>query len=168
LEASAVAPALAAFLATWADWSGTMKELHEALGRATDEATRRLPDWPKSPSGLGDRLRRLAPNLRRAGVQVTIGERTNWGIPVTLVKTGEQRSPSSPRTPDADSQAETGPRPSERRERAGVRYSPDVHQPAPGETRESLRIQSGGECGEHCERPPGAVLEAGAVADEVV
>ncbi len=42
----------------------------EELEKRTDERTCKLKAWPKTPSGLSGALKRLAPNLRAAGVQV--------------------------------------------------------------------------------------------------
>jgi hypothetical protein len=43
--------------------------LEELTGRV-GEAAARSREWPKKPNALANRLRRLAPNLRKAGIDV--------------------------------------------------------------------------------------------------
>lgn len=72
VEADPVAGALLAF-ATASGWCGSAGDLFQVLkcpggdqpGAARDRG------WPKTPHGMGGALRRLAPALRRAGVEVT-------------------------------------------------------------------------------------------------
>jgi hypothetical protein len=68
LEASLVAPYLAA-LAAAGGWCGTASALLSRLEELAGDAARR-PGWPKRPHNLSAELRRLAPELRRAGVVV--------------------------------------------------------------------------------------------------
>ena len=61
------------FLQTIADkevWQGTATELLDRLNRMADDLTQRQRSWPKSPRALSNALRRLAPNLREAGIDV--------------------------------------------------------------------------------------------------
>ncbi|QDU39190.1 hypothetical protein Mal4_35270 [Maioricimonas rarisocia] len=51
-------------------WSGTASELHDILSGMVPENMLRRREWPKSANVLSGRLRRLAPALRRVGVQV--------------------------------------------------------------------------------------------------
>jgi hypothetical protein len=68
LEASLVAPYLAA-LAAAGGWCGTASALLSRLEELAGDAARR-PGWPLRPNSLSSELRRLAPELRRAGVVV--------------------------------------------------------------------------------------------------
>jgi hypothetical protein len=68
LEASLIAPYLAA-LAAAGGWTGTASGLLARLEELAGDAARR-PGWPKRPHNLSSELRRLAPELRRAGVVV--------------------------------------------------------------------------------------------------
>jgi hypothetical protein len=68
LEASLIAPYLAA-LAAAGGWTGTASGLLARLDELAGDAARR-PGWPKRPHNLSAELRRLAPELRRAGVVV--------------------------------------------------------------------------------------------------
>lgn len=57
-------------LATEGAWQGTATELLEYLARAVPSKYQRAPYWPAVPQALSARLRRLAPDLRSAGVEV--------------------------------------------------------------------------------------------------
>ncbi len=56
-------------------WHGTAQDLLAALNSVVDQlgnkATRHLKIWPNTPKGLSNLLRRLQPNLRRAGIDIT-------------------------------------------------------------------------------------------------
>ena len=49
---------------------GTTADLLAQLNRLVSDDTRRYPGWPKSPSALGNALRRMAAYLRSAGIQL--------------------------------------------------------------------------------------------------
>ena len=49
---------------------GTTTDLLAQLNRLVSDDTRRYPGWPKSPSALGNALRRMAAYLRSAGIQL--------------------------------------------------------------------------------------------------
>jgi hypothetical protein len=71
LEASEVAQALLALAEKAGVWKGTATKLLAEL-RALS-GTIRSDQWPKSASAFSGTLRRLAPNLRRAGVSLDFG-----------------------------------------------------------------------------------------------
>lgn len=74
LESSPLFSALRALLKQHGNkWQGTARELLAALESAdnTDEKARTIEGWPTSPKKLGGDLRRLAPNLRMVGVDIT-------------------------------------------------------------------------------------------------
>lgn len=72
-------------------WSGTAAQLLLALNGRADDNERRLRVWPATPRGLSGALRRLAPNLRRAGVNVVFtNEQTRRGKRILLEKAGEE------------------------------------------------------------------------------
>ena len=52
------------------DFSGTVAELHARLNCMMSESMRRSERWPKTPSALGTALRRMASNLRAAGIEI--------------------------------------------------------------------------------------------------
>lgn len=70
LEASLLAGPVCALVRRTGRWTGTAGELLSALAELGDESTRRRREWPKTPTALGGQLRRLAPTLREAGVEV--------------------------------------------------------------------------------------------------
>jgi hypothetical protein len=55
-------------------WKGTATELLKTLSAVVDEAVRRQKGWPSSGRMLSNSLRRLAPNLRQAGVLVEFAD----------------------------------------------------------------------------------------------
>lgn len=77
-------------------WSGTATELLAELDALADERAARSKSWPQTPKALADRLRRLAPELRRAaGVEVTFG-RTGKNRTRLIVLERRCNSPSAP------------------------------------------------------------------------
>lgn len=70
IDSSPVGRALVQFAGREVNWAGTAAELQNALAREADENTLRSPAWPKTPRGLAGTVRRLAPALRLAGVEV--------------------------------------------------------------------------------------------------
>jgi putative DNA primase/helicase len=51
-------------------WEGSATDLLEELDKAVSDGRRRQKKWPKSASALSNRLRRIAPPLRRLGIEV--------------------------------------------------------------------------------------------------
>ncbi len=55
------------------DFEGNASDLLNQLNQQTPEQERKnAPDWPKSARGLSSQLRRLAPNLRRLGIEIQL------------------------------------------------------------------------------------------------
>jgi energy-coupling factor transporter ATP-binding protein EcfA2 len=81
-------------------WAGTATDLLGELEGLTSERVARARTWPRTPNALAARLRRLAPELRRAaGVEVAF-ERTGRR---RLLRVGPEqpRKPSSPSSPSS-------------------------------------------------------------------
>jgi hypothetical protein len=81
IESSLIATRVRDFFEDYeGDWVGTASQLLEALNRGFDLDERRnrerSKDWPTKPHVLSGKLRRLAPNLRRLGIEIRSG--TNW------------------------------------------------------------------------------------------
>jgi hypothetical protein len=81
LESSPVTKVLLEFTERggWSgDWSGTATELLGALNEVAghNDQRRRPEGWPKRPHLLSGELRRLAPNLRKSGVEVEFDRQT--------------------------------------------------------------------------------------------
>jgi hypothetical protein len=127
LEASVVAPLVLALVDAQGSWHGTVKQLLAQLKALADEKTSNDRDWPKGPRKLAGELRRLAPALRRAGINVVFHKRSRTGTPVTLERTGDARSQPSQRSPDGPIPGEDG----ERRERGerGEQVAPPCSTP---------------------------------------
>jgi hypothetical protein len=79
MEASAIGQTVIAFMDTQTECVLTPKDLLAALDRIADTKTKERKDWPGTPKGLSDALKRLAPTLRALGIDVTIGERKPGG-----------------------------------------------------------------------------------------
>jgi hypothetical protein len=96
LENDQVAAALRAYIAQFA---GTATELLKALNDVVSEPQQKAKDWPKSPAVLAKILRRIAPPLRKVGIDVSFPERENRQrrIIIAAVKVGE--TPSQPSSP---------------------------------------------------------------------
>jgi hypothetical protein len=74
IEATIVGPVLQAFMAQRITWQGTSTELLAELEQAADDRTRHRKEWPGSPRKLSGDLRRIAPNLRAAGIDVAFSK----------------------------------------------------------------------------------------------
>ena len=70
MEASIVGTVIAEFMSDRTVWEGTSTDLLAALEAKAGEKVQRRQDWPKSPRKLSGDLRRVAPNLRRAGMDI--------------------------------------------------------------------------------------------------
>jgi hypothetical protein len=69
LDSSVIALPMRELLAqSHGSWSGSPTELWQALRKRTEDASSR--DWPKSPSALTEKLSRIGPNLRAAGITI--------------------------------------------------------------------------------------------------
>jgi hypothetical protein len=137
LEASLLTPLLHAFMRdNISPWTGSLKDLYGKLDGYADDRTRKQHEWPRNPRALSGKLRRLVPNLRRAGLQITFGKHTKAGTPATLewgCKTPSPPSPPSPALPDNRLGGDG---------REGDRAA-DRHLPSPPSPRKSLQDKEG-------------------------
>lgn len=97
LEASPIVPAIRTILAEQHTWQGTASELWLLLVERVDDAVRKQREWPGSGQVLSNELRRLAPNLKETGVQVTFSRETARGRRrlITLEQVGISASNAS-------------------------------------------------------------------------
>lgn len=79
IEASAVGAVVLSFMEGRSEWVGKPGELLVALEALANDQTRKRKDWPASPKGLSDAIRRLAPTLRSLGIDASIGARKAGG-----------------------------------------------------------------------------------------
>jgi hypothetical protein len=107
VEAAAIGPSLYAIARE--TFEGTASELLEELNLLAGEQTRKQPGWPKSAASLSNRLRRLAPNLRGLGVEVTIWRETT-GKKRRLVRISALTSAPTPATNDPPNREDTATR----------------------------------------------------------
>lgn len=105
LEASPIAQAIQKLMEHLTAWKGTASELLVALANQVDEQTKRGKTWAQTPKGLSSILRRLAPNLRAIGINVTFAEeRTNRGRIIHLdTSDWVEKQPSQPSQPSQES-----------------------------------------------------------------
>lgn len=73
-------------------FSGTVAELHARLNCMITESIRRSVRWPKAPNALSNALRRMASNLRAAGIEIQFSRADIRGRHVvSLTSTPEPR-----------------------------------------------------------------------------
>jgi hypothetical protein len=75
LEGSSVATALEKLVAATGLFAGTASSLLKELERQVDDREKSQRTWPRSSLALRNALKRLAPSLRMAGIEVSMGER---------------------------------------------------------------------------------------------
>ena len=96
LESNAVAQALDKYLVERVlpiNWQGTAGQLYDLLN------THSLPDrssWPRSPKGLSDQLRRIAPAYRAKGIDITHLGHSREGARWRIAQTRSQTNPATP------------------------------------------------------------------------
>ncbi|MBJ2163674.1 hypothetical protein IHV84_06795 [Acidovorax sp. IB03] len=96
LESNAVAQALDKYLAERVlpiNWQGTAGQLYDLLN------THSIPDrssWPRSPKGLSDQLRRIAPAYRAKGIDITHLGHSREGARWRIAQTRSQTNPATP------------------------------------------------------------------------
>ena len=96
IEADPVSVTLRSFMEKRTVWTGTAQNLLGALEALAGERTSRSKTWPASPRGLGGRLRRAAPFLRKIGISIDFG-REGHGRErmITIAKENRGAQPSA-------------------------------------------------------------------------
>jgi hypothetical protein len=93
-----------------APWRGTAAELLAELNKSVPESMVRRKDWYSKPKQVSDHLRRIAPPLRRIGIEAK-WHRTNrarWISIIRCTDEGISASPSSPSSPQDSFQRVNG------------------------------------------------------------
>jgi hypothetical protein len=91
LEGSPIGKAVLDFVDDFPEWIGTPTELLRLLESRADDMTRRYRNWPKNARSLGGTVKRLAPNLRDAGIAVEFGRGgKRGGRTISLTRQPEQ------------------------------------------------------------------------------
>jgi hypothetical protein len=75
IEADPVAAAVHSLMAVRTMWTGNALTLLGALSEVAGERIAKAKTWPDGPRALAGRLRRAATFLRKAGIEVTTGQR---------------------------------------------------------------------------------------------
>jgi hypothetical protein len=75
IDANPIAAALRTLMSMRTEWRGTASDLLFALAKVTDEPIAGSKECPRSPRSLSGKLRRVAPFLRKIGVQIKFGDR---------------------------------------------------------------------------------------------
>lgn len=102
LEASPIASILIEFIQQQESWKGKPSELLEQLNQRTGDEVKKQQGWPKRSNTLSGAVKRIAPNLRAAGIECNLG-RSKAGRFITLEYKGKTSSPSSSPTPSTES-----------------------------------------------------------------
>jgi hypothetical protein len=113
LDVSPVPAELRALLeARGGRWTGTASELQAELDDRAGEKVTKQKVWPKSARALGNTLRRLAPNLREAGVELEFEREPHTRRRIVRINLSES-VPSVPNVPGeqdhrSDTQSNSG------------------------------------------------------------
>jgi hypothetical protein len=107
LEASPIASVLIEFIQQQESWRGKPSELLEQLNQRTGDEVKKQQGWPKRSNTLSGAVKRIAPNLRAAGIECDLG-RTKAGRFITLEYRGKSSSPSSSSSPSTESAFNSG------------------------------------------------------------
>jgi hypothetical protein len=86
LSASPVGDAVRRFMGTRMHWTGTATKLLDELTDIVGEAGAKERSWPRRPNTLSGKLRRAAAPLRRQGIHIDLGERTDQERHITITR----------------------------------------------------------------------------------
>ncbi|MBL6080215.1 hypothetical protein JMJ56_19540 [Belnapia sp. T18] len=107
IEADTIAATVQAIAAEEGIWQGTASELLLEINGRTSPDRQRERDWPKDATRMSGKLRRVAPALRRAGVDLALPESGGRGGRMITIRTvGTQRSECSERSGQTASASE--------------------------------------------------------------
>lgn len=85
IESSLIGRSIFTIMMSRAEWTGSASDLLEVLSSTAEESATRSPRWPRSAQALSGAIKRLAPALRNAGVDVT-ASRTAGARTLTLCR----------------------------------------------------------------------------------
>jgi phage/plasmid primase-like uncharacterized protein len=103
LQADPFATAIRSFMESRDQWEGTATQLLDALNKTVNETTQRAKIWPKAASVLGNRLRRIAPDLRKVGIEANPDRGNGKQRTIFLSRTPPERSGKTPSLPSSPS-----------------------------------------------------------------
>ena len=98
LDADQVATELRSYMDLHTEFKGSASDLLKALNEITPDAQQKDKGWPKRSNTLSGILRRIAPPLRKIGIDITFArDKRQKTITITRPdRTGKTSSPSSP------------------------------------------------------------------------
>jgi hypothetical protein len=92
-----IASAVRELMASRGEWTGTTTELLKILSSAASDQVTRSKDWPQNPRALSGALRRLAPALRKTGIDVTFPrEKDRKRTRTIVIRASSRLSEASP------------------------------------------------------------------------
>jgi hypothetical protein len=106
LDASPITEPLRRLVEGAKRWEGTSTELLQRLRELAGDAVAKTDDWPRRANVLSSQLKRLAPDLARAGISVGWSPRTKTRRTIVLEMVRDSSSPSSPSSPDPEKQGD--------------------------------------------------------------
>ncbi|MFW6456993.1 MAG: hypothetical protein ACOC0A_01745, partial [Planctomycetota bacterium] len=94
IDGNRLADAICAIISSESEWVGSASELHEELQRHTTSRASKDLEWmPGNARALSQELRRLAPALRRGGINVDwIGKDPQTRIKQIRIGRGEEKN----------------------------------------------------------------------------
>jgi len=92
LENDLIAEAVLNLTREDAEWQGSCTELLDILAERVSEKMTRAKAWPKTPAILSSKLRRLAPTVRRIGVEIRFNRKAHTGRRVISIGRSTQNS----------------------------------------------------------------------------
>ncbi len=147
-----------------APWTGTATELLAELNTRTPETITKRKGWFTRSRQVSDALRRLAPGLRRVGVEVDFTRQAHTGrrmIALAIENAGSSASPASPSSPGPVSQGVEGDAQGDAPAPASPASSPE-HPNVYGRGDEG----DAGDAGKHAFRPAAAAADDAEGADD--
>ena len=103
IEANPVAAALCTLMSLRQVWTGTATDLLKDLAKVTDEPLAKCKDWPTNPRALSGKLRRVAPFLRKIGIEIKFGDREGRARNRIIRITARDSGVMEPSAPSASS-----------------------------------------------------------------
>jgi hypothetical protein len=106
IDADLVADAIRTMMNQQSEWTGTAKELLKVLADIVGERGTKSKSWRETPEALRGRLRRLAPNLRKIGINIAFPEKNARPRNIRITKAARRpedqgAQPSEPSEPSA-------------------------------------------------------------------
>jgi hypothetical protein len=99
LEADPVGTTVLEFIKGTAEWSGTPTDLMAALNKIAPKALQRRNIWPKRPNSLSNKLRQVAPALRKKGIEIIRSKSGKRNITIRKIKPIGELEPKSTQKP---------------------------------------------------------------------